>query len=347
MDETPVQPAFVNRTAVVLIVTICLCIVFIPSIVSYIPVERSKWLVAKAQNILNLSKNVDEGVKQQARDLLNQAEKLNPAIANSMDYMTIYASVNDDSIDYMSKLIAKLDYDMQLVALDQWIKRLFKEQNPQAVIEVIEKVLPDKDLWTPNLHNSFAYAASLANVRLEEAEAAIEEALKLEGELDAYLDTKAWVLHKLMRNEQALPIIQQAIQKDFQSWHLSLDSPLLELDKVSKSLKDYVSAVEKSDPLAKVSPEQLMAELRLLQSDDVPAEDQERIKSLKDAWKDLQVPTYHGPVDSGKILELLQSLMTLRYHRSEIIRAIGFTETADLEWKAIEAMGFSDPNQLQ
>ena len=73
------------------------------------------------------------------------------------------------------------------------------ERAGNVEVEIIEAVVPNMDLRTPNLNNSFAYAASLANVRLDEAEVAIDEALKLGGENEAYLDTKAWVLHKQMR----------------------------------------------------------------------------------------------------------------------------------------------------
>ncbi len=62
--------------------------------------------------------------------------------------------------------------------------------------------------------NNYAYFLSLEERNLEEALAMAERATELTANNPTYLDTRAWVLHKLGRNDEAKRIMRQAISLD-------------------------------------------------------------------------------------------------------------------------------------
>ena len=72
------------------------------------------------------------------------------------------------------------------------------------------------DLYPDNagVLNNYAYFLSLEERDLEQALTMAEKAISLTENNPTYLDTKAWVLHKLGRNEEAKRIMRQAISLD-------------------------------------------------------------------------------------------------------------------------------------
>ncbi|MEO0252142.1 MAG: tetratricopeptide repeat protein [candidate division WOR-3 bacterium] len=78
-------------------------------------------------------------------------------------------------------------------------------------IEILEG-FASKDSITPEVLNNLAYALCEANRDLEKALGFIDKALELEPYKYEYIDTKAWILYKLGRIEEARYYIQMAIE---------------------------------------------------------------------------------------------------------------------------------------
>lgn len=66
----------------------------------------------------------------------------------------------------------------------------------------------------PGVLNNYAYYLAQAGVRLERACEMAAKAVKSAPENATFLDTYAWVLHKMGRDKEALPVIQKAVKLD-------------------------------------------------------------------------------------------------------------------------------------
>ena len=62
--------------------------------------------------------------------------------------------------------------------------------------------------------NNYAYYLAQAEKNLERAEQMAKKAIELAPEEPTFLDTYAWVLHKMGRNKEALPFIKKAVALD-------------------------------------------------------------------------------------------------------------------------------------
>lgn len=65
-----------------------------------------------------------------------------------------------------------------------------------------------------NILNSYAYRLAVDGRRLDEAEQMSRRSLKAEPDNPFYLDTYAWILHRLGRDDEARPYIEKAIQRE-------------------------------------------------------------------------------------------------------------------------------------
>ena len=65
----------------------------------------------------------------------------------------------------------------------------------------------------PLVLNNFAYMLSEQNHRLEDGLAMVERALEIDPDNASYLDTRAWLLYRLGRSDEALSVIKQAVRK--------------------------------------------------------------------------------------------------------------------------------------
>lgn len=349
--ENPPPSSMVNKVLVPLIIAACVCLVLIPSIVAYLPVERSKWLIASALTLLEKndgnqdSEEVQTGRREEAQKLLKQAEEINPTISANLDYLKVYLKLYKGDLAHVGDVIYNLkDRRQQNANLLQLTEQLFRIKDYEGILKIIDKVFPNIEDREPELNNSWAYAASLAEVRLEDAEKAIDEALKHSSNY-AWLDTKAWVLHKLGRNEEALIEMQKAIQDYFSATERYYQNQLLALTAQSEKLKEFRMAFLESDPLEKIKPEELLTQLRAVADNSN--------ESVKDVREKLQKPNPPAvPTSLDKELAtaaeaVKKDCTVFRYHRAEIIRGLGLVEIADWEWNAVTKAGFNDPADLE
>jgi tetratricopeptide (TPR) repeat protein len=82
------------------------------------------------------------------------------------------------------------------------------EQSDRMINDLRRALLLSPD--NPMVQNALGYTLTLYTDQLEEAHALISRALAQQPEDAAILDSMGWVLHKLGRNEEALPFLQQA-----------------------------------------------------------------------------------------------------------------------------------------
>ncbi len=211
MDQGSVTSPRKQFYIVGLIIAFFTVLIFLPAIAAYIPIEKAKWYVAAAKNAFEKAKQPDDEFIQQAKSLLAKARETDPEIVTNRDYVFYKIAVTsklglEDAIDEAKDLPP----DQQYFVVSQFVEILMSKDRYKEAIELIVKFYPDAPSRGPNLNNTFAYAAALANDSLDEAETAIDYALSKE-QTAAYLDTKAWVLFGQQRYDEALFLMQQAI----------------------------------------------------------------------------------------------------------------------------------------
>ncbi len=243
--ETPFNPSQpLNRWAVTLFVLFVLSLVIVPVIVAYSPIERARWLVAAADNALENPKEQRKVSMQKAKVLLEQAKKSYPEIENSLEFArtSLFVAHNEelslaiDSLDFSPESVPltteQLDRAMSVVTLSSPLMKahvanvlgdvLLKMKDYDSAYQILVAGYPTQEKRDAEQRNNLAYYAALANRDLETALEDIEKAMSGKklgtSEFPMYLDTKAWILFRAQRFEEALTAIDSSIEeyaKDF------------------------------------------------------------------------------------------------------------------------------------
>jgi len=187
-------------------------------------------------------------------------------------------------------------------------------QNELAV-GILEKFFPPISQRTANENNSISYFRSKTKKGLETALREIDAALVTDGNMQPeFLDTKAWVLHGLDRNELALTFIEQAIKNE--------DAAIGKLRGMDE--KDRIELRKR-----------LFA---------TPGTVEASTTTAKNQLEDL---TKHLSDYSSKSLEALaRRVASLRFHRACILDELGLTEQSELDYAWLDSFGFQETDKL-
>ena len=186
------------------IVLATVAIVFAPV---FVPREISRWYLAAAANAYRAKDTT------LAEHYLARSVAWDPTIVDDGDYWIAQLSNSewndiDERLDLLAKVI-KADPRWAGHAID--MAAVFVEEGDfEHAIRAL-KMAYAKQPENGQILNSLAYFRSLAGIELEQALKDIQRAIELEGPLPELLDTHAWVLHRLGRDKEALPIINQAV----------------------------------------------------------------------------------------------------------------------------------------
>jgi tetratricopeptide (TPR) repeat protein len=83
----------------------------------------------------------------------------------------------------------------------------------QRAVQAFKMAFPDGQPRTAQMLNHLAYLRALAGVELDQALKDVNRALELSGGDPGIMDTKAWVLHALVKDLEALAVLNDAFQK--------------------------------------------------------------------------------------------------------------------------------------
>lgn len=199
------------------IVGFFLAIAALPVAFAYWPIEHARWLLAAAENVVEKSEKNGDTWRQQAAVLLDRAKVSHPDIENSLEYARISYFVQPDVVERAIKLIQSLPAARQPHAANVLSELRYKAMEFNAAYQILVAGYPGPDARTNNERNQLAYFSALANRDLPSAlvdiEKAIAESTDLKPlEMATYLDTKAWVLFRLKRYDEALIAIDQTIK---------------------------------------------------------------------------------------------------------------------------------------
>ena len=306
-----------NQLTPVIIVAVCalalgpLCTGF------FGPEWRAKWLLASAANQFQ-NEQFDE-----AESTLERAADLSADLANDPEFwmlrFEILANKKNPSQEFLSRLyeesISRIANEpaANQANLAHAVGSLFHQchQN-QFAVELLEKFFPPISKRTPNENNSLAYFRSKTKKGLETALLEIDAALVKDGNSQVeFLDTKAWILHGLNRNEIALTFVQEAIRKK----------------------KESVGKLD--DAAANLLQEWLFA------ASVVPASETASVSNKLEELKKL-LPAY----DPRGLGYLARGVAALRFHRACILDELGRIEDAEIDYAWLDSFGFQETDKL-
>lgn len=308
--------SWTNRSLIVLLVALP----FAPVVWDYVyPGSYAKWLLADAAN------QYDNGKVEQAQRLLLRAYELSPEISSDANFWRQLGRiefspenpVSEDSI--WSAMVRKIPTADQRAGAAVEIASLMLERKMYShALVVLREFLPARELRSPLQNNLIAYTRALAKEDLGEALQDINAAVgRLENE--SLLDTKAWVLHQLGRDREALAEIDRSI--DMLWGKIRVDSSY---DEVLPFLEEVLAAGKPGNENRAERASGGEADQQKDQDDD----------EMGIGW------AYQRLLEKFprmKIDIVFQNMATLRYHRWRILKELQESERADEDFRWLEA----------
>ncbi len=179
-------------------------------------------------------------------------------------------------------------------------------------------LLEHPQLSTVEKLNQTAYVRSLAKVELDKALQDIETAVKVDNS-PSVVDTQAWVLHELGRNEEALVLMNDAIARAEKALpSKKSDQPTSAKQSDSKKSDAAGESVSKTEDAASID----------------NGQDEARMKNIVEIRK-AYVKDENNP---------LKTLAVMRFHRATIREALD--QDASEDWKWLEDNGFTNKSTL-
>jgi len=240
-----------------LIVSAMVALPVAPVLLDYFgPSTYSRWLLADAAN------QFDQGNVKQAQESLDKAYSLSKDIVLDGNFWRQFERIENDrnatssSTRIWEDMLGQVEDENQRVTAAMEISNLLSNrQRFEGAARILAQNLPHREERTPIQNNQLAYMRALAKVDLEDALLDVNQAL-VKNDNESFLDTKAWVLHQLGRDEEALPIIEKSLSMLLGKWRAnSLLEPLMTgMSDLEKGWEATTSDTTTSDSTANDTP---------------------------------------------------------------------------------------------
>jgi tetratricopeptide (TPR) repeat protein len=317
----------------------------VPVFMDYFGPETSaRWMLAKAAN------EFDRGNVEEAQKLLEGAYAKSNEIVTDRDFWRQFERIELSDEAGTEELSPTKLWDEMIRRIDNPSVRanaafeistiLSNRRQFQAAVNLLNEHLPPVADRKPVQNNQIAYMRSLTGSDLELALDEVERALKsLQNE--SFLDTKAWVLHGLGRNEEALEVIDEALKEMESTWrsNTKLDKYLTRMQEIEKSIEERAAAAK-----AKQEQEQEQEASQVSGqegSDEKQGSGGFRVSSTSGAY----LLNSEFPEVERAMPTILDVLATMRYHRMRICEALKKDDEAAREgrWlKEFSTKGLSE-----
>jgi tetratricopeptide (TPR) repeat protein len=173
--------------------------------------ERSQFEYQQAF-ALTMAGQADQGLDV-IRRLMGDNDR-NPAYPFREAWILGHARRFDQAIAAYERLLSRFPESPQIQRLGRsGLSNVYVSKGDfRKGAEVLEEVYRD----TPDdisVNNDLGYLYADQGKNLEQAELMIRKAVEAEPDNGAYLDSLGWVLHRLGKNAEALPLIEKAVEK--------------------------------------------------------------------------------------------------------------------------------------
>jgi tetratricopeptide (TPR) repeat protein len=281
----------------------------------FYPSSYSKWLLANAAN------QYDKGEVEQAQRLLRRSYDLWPEIARDANFwqqlgrieLSPESPVSNDST-WLSIVRKIPEPEQQANAAAEVASLMLERKMHPNALAVLKEFFPAPERRSPRQNNLIAYTRALAKQDLDEALQEIDLALRrLENE--SFLDTKAWILHQMERNDEALEVIDRSIEMHMETLrNISAFAPVLE------SMEEMLHEREKNESTTGAPSS---SESQKTNEENAVGWAHQKLRE-KFTW-------------STRLDVEYQIMATLRYHRLRILEALHLTNRAEEDSRWLEA----------
>lgn len=173
----------------------------------FIPREVSRWYLAAAANAYR------DGERAAGRQYLERAIAWDDTVASDRDFWIAQID-NTNSDEVLSLLKKAAETDPRSAAMAARVAQIFIEEfDYQRAVQAMKIAFSKGGPRDPQDLNLLAYLRAQAGIELDDALKDIDRALKIVPGDAALLDTKAWVLHGMKRDLEALGFANEAIEK--------------------------------------------------------------------------------------------------------------------------------------
>ena len=277
-----------------LIILATICLPVAPVVADYFgPATSARWMLAQAAN------EFDRGNVAEAQKLLEAAYNKSEDLATDRNFWKQLERIeasndSESSSSFMTSLwekrIRQIEEPGVRAEVAYVISSLMSNRKQFGdAVRILGENLPAMDQRSPTQNNQIAYMRALAGSDLDQALLEIDSALQ-SSENESFLDTKAWILYRMGRHQEALEAIDKSLEMLTQAW--SSQSILSEC----------------------------LAQINAIQSQ--AGED----ASEKPKGWGLEALLGEFPELSRRLPDLLDMQATLRLHRLRICEALGKTD---------------------
>lgn len=319
----------------VIIVAVC-ALVIGPLFAGFFgPDWQARWILAWAAN------EYQNGHPEEAEKAIERASSLSSQLATDAEFWKLKfdlvfnkAKPNSEAISRLFEEsvdnIARVPRAQQAI-IASYVGQLFHiSRENELAVEIMETFFEPISKRDPAENNGLSYFRSLAKKKLETALVEIDAALVADGSArEEYLDTKAWILHGLNKDQDALPFAEEAIKKLYA--HLKKYNGVRAADRFEFHAlfsSDSVAEPEATEPTEE-------GNSRTKTSNTIPKAN--RLDEIKRRF------AYINPTD---IDELARKIAALRFHRACILDELGRTAESDLDYAWLDSFGFTETDKL-
>jgi hypothetical protein len=209
----------------VLLIVSATCLLVLAPLCSVLvgPAGYARWLLAQAANEFQRNR------PDQAHATLAKALESSVAIAADEEYWDLRFQLAHQSqppdpteLELLKKDAIRLlpnldDSDAKQRACLVVADLFHKQDETRHAIDILQTVFPQMSQRTPMINNNLAYFRSLEKVDLPLALKEINAAI--DTQYDAgFLDTKAWILHRMNKNEEAFKFANASVENMYKSF---------------------------------------------------------------------------------------------------------------------------------
>ena len=231
--------------------------------------------------------------------------------------------------------IPKLEEDRQTYAA-MIVAELFRtNKRTDLAVDILQTCFPPLEKRSSVANNELAYFRSLQMKELDVALKEINAALAANPDVPEFLDTKAWVLHGLNRNEVAIKFINESISQSYELLKKEFSNP--------KDGKDFCQLFEPDTPTQSPSVENPPVEPESVEPESVDSK--VGVEKVEDP---LAMIRKRFPLSNRNAVDTLaKKIAVLRFHRACILDDLGRTEESEVDYAWLDRFGFSDTKKLE
>lgn len=308
------------------------------------PSTYARWLLADAAN------QYDRGNVAQAQESLQKAYDSSKDIVTDGNFWRQFERIEGDTSGpsksskiWEDMVVRVANPEQRALAALEVSNLLSNREQFDVAAKILVDNLPPREDRNPIQNNQIAYMRSLAKIDLEEALLDVNRAIEQLNN-ESFLDTKAWVLHQLGRDEEALPIIDESLSMLIGKWRANpkIEPFIAAMNKIEEGL-DRTGATNPAPPeQGNTAPdkEPVNAEQAAISEDNSKAGSGEPSENEKTRSKAKRSPGWamvqlleEFPIIARGVPSVIE-FPTLRYHRMKIHEALGNTDAMqkDLHW---------------